>query len=564
MRGGVIRLESPIWQTSYEPGVSRHIDYPCATLSEMLFESAARFGTKPAVVVGERVLDYAGLSERASRLAGVLLEETLRPGDRVVLYMPNCGQFIAGYFGVLRAGAWAVPVNPQLDGRDLDAILCDCRPAAVMTTIELAPVIESAARRAECPIKVFVAAASAFEEKAPPDPNGDYVSLDYCMKHGRLPNGLPEISPESTANLQYTGGTTGTTKAAVLTHRNLVANAHQFRQWLKGAYSDGAGGFVGVIPYYHIYGLTTSILVPVLSGAAMYPLARFDLGALFRLVEFRRPEVFMGVPSMYAAIVSRGLAGHDLSSIRACVSGSAPLPSVVARGFEALTGGRLVEGYGLTEASPVVCANPLSGAARAGSVGLPLPDTDVRIVDPTSSCDMPAGQAGELWVRGPQVMAGYWNRPAETEQVLTPEGWLRTGDLARFDAEGFVYIEDRLKDVIIAGGEKVYPREVEETLYEHPAVLEATVVGGPHSLKGEVPWAFVVLRSGSTVAANELKRFCRQRLARFKVPQVELVTGLPRNTTGKVLKRELRARLAGRPGRKSENEEKGNELVDKH
>jgi long-chain acyl-CoA synthetase len=362
------------------------------------------------------------------------------------------------------------------------------------------------------------------------------------------------VQPGDIALLQYTGGTTGVPKAAVLTHANLVANTLQFRSWLPEL-KQAQERIVGALPFFHIYGLTVAMNLAIHLAAELILLpAPRPVEHVLRVLEEERATVFPGVPTTYVAIVNHPeIERYDLRHIKACISGAAPLPVDVQARFEAITGGKLVEGYGLTEASPVTHCNPLPnrGLRKAGSIGVPLPDVETRIVHPERHSDLPFGQQGELWVRGPNVMSGYWNMPAETENALTSDGWLRTGDIARMDEDGFFYLVDRLKDIIIVSGLNVVPREVEDVLYEHPAVREAAVVGMPDPYRGESVKAFVVLKPGEAATGESLIAFCAERLARFKVPSaIEFRAELPKTTVGKPLKRILteEARHSGGPG----------------
>jgi len=346
--------------------------------------------------------------------------------------------------------------------------------------------------------------------------------------------------PTDPALYQGTGGTTGLPKEAVLTHRNLVANAMQCQAVLPGE-RGGGGAVLCALPFFHIYGLTVAMNFALVLGATQVLLPRFDPKMVLSAIDRYHPRYFPGVPSFYAALLDQpGLGRHDLRSIEACISGAAPLPPAVQARFEALTGGRLCEGYGLTEASPVTHVNPVRRGGRSGTIGLPLPGTDACLVDlATGERVREPGRIGELWVRGPQVMAGYHERPAETERVLR-EGWLHTGDLATMDAEGYFAIVDRLKDVVIVSGANVYPREVEEVLMSHPSVAETVVIGIPNPQKGEVPKAFVVLRAGAAATVDELRAHCTANLASYKRPaSIEIRTSLPRSFVGKVLRREL-------------------------
>jgi long-chain acyl-CoA synthetase len=351
------------------------------------------------------------------------------------------------------------------------------------------------------------------------------------------------------AVLQYTGGTTGTPKGAMLTHRNLVVNAHQAIAWFPGL-RPHEEKFLCAIPFFHVYGLTIALLGPITIAATMiiHPNPR-EIEPLMKLITKTKPAIFPGVPTMYIAIVNHpNVSRYDLKSIRACISGAAPLPPEVRRKFEAMTGGKLVEGYGLTEASPVTHCNPIFGEYREG-IGMPLPDTDAKLVDvETGSREVGVGESGELAIRGPQVMKGYWNRPEETAQVITRDGWLLTGDVAVMDADGRFKIVDRKKDMIIASGYNVYPREVEDVLFEHPAVKQAAVIGIPDPYRGESVKAFLVLKDGATATDAEIVAFCKEKLAPFKVPKkVEFVKELPMTLVGKVLRRALREKESAKP-----------------
>jgi long-chain acyl-CoA synthetase len=353
--------------------------------------------------------------------------------------------------------------------------------------------------------------------------------------------GEAEVDPATDlALLQYTGGTTGLAKGVMLSHANLRANVEQVRAWFPDA-DPGREVMMAVLPFFHAYGLTVSLLLGVRVGAALVVMPRFDLDEVLAAVDRYRPTLFPGVPTMYVAInnaVAKG--GHDLSSIKACLSGAAPLPLEVAERFERYSGGRLVEGYGLSECSPVALANPIYGKRKAGTIGMPLPDTLARVADPSDpGTTLPAGETGELAISGPQVMLGYWNRPEDTAQVLR-DGWLLTGDLAVTDEEGYFQIVDRKKDLIIVGGYNVYPREVEEVLHEHPKVLEVCVAGVPDGYRGETVKAFVVLRPGERATTEEIRSFAKERLAAHKVPRaVEFRDELPKTPVGKVLRRAL-------------------------
>jgi long-chain acyl-CoA synthetase len=346
--------------------------------------------------------------------------------------------------------------------------------------------------------------------------------------------------PSDIACLQYTGGTTGTSKGAMLTHSNLATNAHQIRHWL--ARGQDKEVMVASLPLFHIYAMTCVMISSVMAGGTVVILPRFELRAALNIIRKYHPTIFHGVPTMYVAFNNAPkVEEYGFKSLRVCMSGGAPLPVEVQQAFESLSGGRLVEGYGLTEASPTTHVNPPDGLSKVGSIGLPIPGTDARIVDiDTGAREMPVGETGELVIRGPQVMKGYWNKPKETAAVLR-HGWLYTGDIARRDEDGYFYIVDRKKDLIIAGGFNIYPREVEEVLFEHPQIKEAVVIGMPDPYRGETVKAFVVLKDAGSAGAEEIIAWCRERLASYKVPrQVEFRDSLPKSGVGKYLRRELR------------------------
>ena len=354
-------------------------------------------------------------------------------------------------------------------------------------------------------------------------------------------------APDDIAVLQPTGGTTGIPKCAMLTHRNLVANAHQVAAWFPSmADTDEPASILCPLPLFHIYGLTVDMNYAMLVGGTLILIPRFDPEMVLKATK-HRPRLFPGAPIMYQTLAHHPEVGKfDLSSIEACISGAAPLPPEVQRDFEEVTGGRVVEGYGLTEASPVTHCNPVHGERRNGTIGLPFPSTDARVIDPDTGAALPAGEVGELAIKGPQVMAGYWERPEETAAALR-DGWLHTGDMALMSDDGFFTIVDRAKDLVIVGGINVYPREVEEVLLTHPAVADAAVIGVPDERRGELPYAFVVLEAEASASEEELLAHCRENLARFKVPcNVEFRDELPKTMIGKVLRKDLRAELESR------------------
>ena len=544
------------WLDSYPPGVPEHVEVPRANLAGLLADAARDFPDAPALHFEGRTTSYAQLADQAWRFAGVLAELGVTKGTRVGLVLPNCPQAVIALFGASRLGAVVVQNNPLYTERELAHQLGDAR-VEVLVCLDLVYDKVTALRQAAGVREVIV--TSLLDELpvvrrvlAPYTRRGRAASAtiarDELVRRWRELLGAATTKPDEAAVdpdrdlalLQYTGGTTALAKGVMLTHANLRANVEQVRAWFPDA-DPGREVMLAVLPFFHVYGLTVCLLLGVRIGAALVLLPRFDLDGVLGAVERYRPSLFPGVPTMYVAInraVER--TGQSLASIKACLSGAAPLPMEVAERFERFSGGRLVEGYGLSEASPVAIANPIYGKRKAGTIGMPLPDTLARVVDPADpDRQLPPGQVGELAVAGPQVMQGYWQRPEETAEVLR-DGWLLTGDLAVMDEEGYFAIVDRKKDLIIAGGYNISPREVEDVLAEHPAVAEVAVVGLADPYRGEIVKAYVVLRDGRRATPEELRAFAKARLAAYKVPRVvELREELPKTLVGKVLRRAL-------------------------
>ena len=530
------------WLNSYEPGILDQINYPNLTLSEALHNSTSRFGNQTSMIYLDHQWTYQELDDLVSRMANLLIDLGIKPGDRVGVQLLNSPQFVFSYFGILRAGAIAVPINPHFIGDDLTYIIKNSGMKLIITGVDNIPVLTKIGTKN---IKVIVT-----DIKVPFKENNQYEAPnfvtkleDVLFKYSNLDPQL-KFTPDSIANLQYTGGTTGIYKGAMLTHRNLVVNATQFRYWFKNVYQDGQGKFVCVIPMFHIYAMSTTMNHAILSGSSILILSKFDITELMRSIDKYKPNLFMGVPAMYGAITMREGHNYDLSSIEACMCGSAPISVAVHEKFEKITGGKLREGYGLSECAPAVALTPIYGRVKYGSAGVPVPDTDVKIVDPQTGAEIiEPNLVGEIVVKGPQVMQGYWEQPEETAMVLK-DGWLHTGDLGSLDEDGYVFIADRLKDMIIMGGEKIYPREIEDLLYAHPAVKEVAAIGIPHPLRGEVPQAYVVLKEDAATSEKELRQYCAEHLSKFKVPsKIEFIEALPRNSVGKVLRRLLREKV---------------------
>jgi len=558
-------LEQRPWLRFYEPGVPHTLRYPDLAVPALLEETAARYPDRAASVFFGATLTYRTLAALVARFAAALGRLGVRPGDRVALHLPNSPQFLIAYYGALRAGAVVVPFNPLYVEREIEHQLADSGAEVAVTLDLIYPRI--AAVRQHTQVREIV--VTAINDFFPPPlrwlyplrawREGHRVRVPRAPDLHRLtdllatpaPAPAGPVDPAGVAVLLYTGGTTGVPKGAVLTHRNLVCNVTQARAWFTQL-QPGQDTAIAVIPFFHSYGMTSAMNFAVSSGTRLVLLPRFQVDMVLRAIARYRPKIFPGVPTIYTAVINHpDVARFDLRSIAACISGAAPLPAEVQSRFEAITGGRLCEGYGLTEASPVTHANPILGTRKAGSIGIPLPDTDARIVDAqTGTQTLPPGEVGELVVAGPQVMQGYWRQPEETVRVLRG-GWLYTGDMAKMDADGYFYVVDRKKEMIITGGLNVFPREVEEALYAHPAVLEAAAVGVPDPYRGEAVKAFIVLKPGAQATAEEIIAHCRTLLAPYKVPRaVEFRAQLPKSLVGKILRRVLveeeRARSAAR------------------
>lgn len=551
-------MEDRPWFPHYEDGIPRSLDVADLTLSQVLQRSAAAWPGQKAAVFEGASLTFAELAAAADRLAASLVRLGLKSGDRVAIQLPNLPQTLIAYFGVLRAGGVAVMTNPMYVAREIEhqfndadarfAIVLDAfwvntiRPIRDQLLLEhvIVTAVKDYLPFPKNLLFPLVGKKTGLVVQVPPEP-GIHWLKDLLADTTAAPPPMPD-DPAALANLQYTGGTTGVSKAAMLTHRNLVFNAMQVKAWFPNVVMGGEIG-LAALPYFHVFGLTVCMNLGVLIGATqiLVPNPR-DIGKLVGLIKKHRPTMFPAVPAMFNAINNfPGIDGIDVSSIKGCFSGSAPLPIEVLERFETLTGGRITEGFGLTESSPVTHANPLFGLRKPGSIGIPLPDTDARIVDlEEGTRDMPIGEDGELILAGPQIMAGYWKREDETALTLR-NGWLYTGDIARMDDDGYFYIVGRKKDMIIAGGYNIYPREIDEILYEHPKVLEAAAVGVPDARRGETVKAFIVVQPGETLTEDEVIAFCRDRLAPYKVPRmVEFRDELPKSTVGKVLRRVLR------------------------
>ena len=563
--GSSASVDDRPWLAFYEAGVPADVEVPPVTLDELLRRSASRVPDRPALVFYNKVTSYRQLDEAADRFANALRAMGVGKGDRVTLHLPTTPAFVIAYYGTLRAGALVVPVNPMLVPRELAVLLAYTAPKVTVSYDLLVPRLDAIGND-DTPGHPGRMIVTGVQDSLPAPIRYLYPIKARREGHWNPHRHTPErpnlfrllaespatpvtsgASPDDPAVLQPTGGTTGIPKAATLTHRNLVANAAQVAAWFPEATQRERTVILCPLPLSHIYGQTVDLNYAVMIGATLLLLPRFEPEQVLRTAARHRPQLFPAAPLMYETLAGHPKIGrYDLSSIEACISGSSALLPDVQLAFEKVTGGHVSEGYGLTEASPVTHCNPLVGDRRIGTIGIPFPSTRARIVDIETGAPVPLGEPGELEVSGPQVMSGYWQSPEETARVLH-DGWLRTGDVATRDADGYFRIVDRLKDLIIVGGVNVYPREVEEFLLTHPAVADAAVIGVPDHHYGEKPYAFVVLAPGAAASSEELIEYCRGNMARFKVPCcVEFRESLPKTMIGKVLRKELRAELASR------------------
>ena len=557
------------WLASYPPGVPADFAFPEVPLTRLLDDAAASFPSRVALAFFGTTLTYRELRDAVDHLAAGLAGLGVRKGDRVAVLLPNCPQNVLTVFAVLRLGAVVVQSNPLAGRGELQAQLADSgarvvvcldRVVATVTAVRSATALEHvvvtsladylpvrARLRLRLPLR---SARRARRDLTAPLPAGsDALSFLHLLKTSTAARQTPVDPLRDLALLQYTGGTTGVSKGARLTHHNLVSNAYMNRLWDTGG-TAGAEVTIGVLPLFHVYGLTVCLSATVLLAGTLVLLPRFDLDELFDAVDRWRPTMLPGVPPIFKAVAdSPHVRLHDLSSLRACVSGAMRLPVEVQQQFEKVSGALLVEGYGLTETSPSTHCNPLSDRRRAGSIGLPLPGTECRVVDPEDpSREVPVGTPGELLVRGPQVFAGYWGSPDEAGG-LTDDGYLLTGDIVVMDEDGFFSVVDRKKDIIVSGGFNTSPSEVEQVLRRLPGVQDAVVVGVPDRHRGESVKAFVVPAAGRRLTEAEVVEHCARELTPYKVPRaVEFRAALPHTAVGKVLRRQLLEEQLSRAG----------------
>ena len=544
-------MQAKIWHPHYDAHVPKALIYPHITLIDLLNNSASKFPEKSCCLYQGIDYSYHTINSITTHLAKILIHLGLNVGDRVGVLFPNSPSFIMAYFATLKAGGIVVAINPRYTGYEIEEMVKTSQLKWFICLRELKNVIDPITTKYKIRAVVFADLLNHIELFPSNRPRKEYGELRKDLgiyelsdlMNSKIPdNVLPDVNFNSPAIFQYTGGTTGTPKAAIGLHRNLVANTQQFIAWCD--LHVGQETILTAIPLYHVYGMVLTMCLGIALGARLLLISDpRDIGEILSQIQKYRPTFFPGVPNMYYAItqhpdVREG--GISLDSIKACISGSSPLHAEVKHQFEALTGGRLMEGYGLSEAPTSTHCNPLYGANKTGSIGLPLPDVDCRIVDLESGAhDVDIGEVGELIIKGPQVMKGYYQMPDEDKITLRAD-WLYTGDVARMDEEGYFYLIDRKKSLIKVGGLQVWPNEVEKIICEHPTVADAGVGGVPDMTRGEKVIAWVMLKANQITNQDEIQKWCKKKLVSYKIPaEIIIVDQLPRTSVGKILKRKL-------------------------
>jgi long-chain acyl-CoA synthetase len=552
-----IKYEDKPWLTAYENGVPEKITYQEICLPDILKRTASKFPHKMALLFEGYKMTYHDLNDMVDRFAAVLKSFGIQKGDSVAILLPNLIPCVAAYYAILRIGGITVMNNPLYSDRELKHQFNDSGSKILITLdllgnrmIDLRPqtrirqiIYTSIGDYLPFPKNLLFPLVAKKKNLAADVKPAENVYRWKDVLDQKAP-GLPEVelSFDDVAMYQYTGGTTGISKGVMLTHGNLSKQVQQIAAWFPTFDSNEI--MLGALPFFHVFGMTTAMNLAIYLGWGDILIPKPQPEPLIKAIQKFKPTFAPLVPTMYIGIVNHpDIDKIDLTSIKGCFSGSAPLPVEVIKDFEMKTGAVIVEGYGLTESSPVTHINPFAGGKRkVGSIGVPIPDTECRIVDLIDGItDLPTGESGELLVKGPQVMKGYWNNDPETAATLT-QGWLHTGDIAEMDEEGYFYIVDRKKDMILSGGLNVYPRDIEEVFYENPKVQEAAAIGIPHPTRGESVKVFVTLKDGATATQEELIEYCQDKMARFKLPtEIEFRDELPKTNVGKILKKELRA-----------------------
>ncbi len=550
--------EKKIWLQHYGQGVPASVDYQEITIPEYLDMSTREFPESTALIFQGYELSYRECHDMIGRLAAVLRDFGIKKGDSVAILLPNVIPCVIAYYAILRLGAVAVMNNPLYSDRELEHQFNDSGAKLLITLDLLAQRMIGLRKKTGISkiiytsigdylpfIKRLLFPLVAKKKKLAADvpPARDVFKWKSLMESYYPDHTQTPLSFDDTAMYQYTGGTTGVSKGVILTHRNLSCQVQQIAAWFPG-FNRGEEMMLGALPFFHVFGMSVSMNFAVYMAWGNILVPKPQPEPLLEAISKFRPTFAPLVPTMYIGMLNHpDMKNTDLTSIKGCFSGSAPLPLEIITRFQEVTGSVIVEGYGLTESTPVTHVNPFNGNCKQGSIGIPIPDVECRIVDVNDGVnDVPQGKSGELLMRGPQIMKAYLNRPDETAKTLTEDGWLHTGDIAKMDEDGYFYIVDRMKDMILSGGFNVYPRDIEEVLYEHPGIAEASCVGIPHATRGEAVKAFIVLKQGETVTQEEVIEFCAGKLAKYKLPiEVEIKQELPKSTVGKILKKDLKA-----------------------
>jgi long-chain acyl-CoA synthetase len=553
-----IAYQDKPWLKFYDHGVPEFVSFENTLLHEFLEKNSRDIPDHIAFIFQGYKMSFKEFNEMADRFAAFLLDRGVKKGDRISILLPNVIPCPVCFYAVLKTGAGAVMNNPLYSDRELLHQFNDSNSTHLITLDLLANRMIDLRQKTRIRTIVYtsigdylpfpknllfplVAKKKKLSAAVKPSP-GVFKWKDVIRKY--LPSSQTfDISFDDVAMYQYTGGTTGVSKGAVLTHGNLSKQTQQIDAWLPGFKGNKDEIMIGALPFFHVMGLTVSMNFAVFKGWSNILIPKPQPEPLLEAIEKFRPTIAPLVPTMFIGILNHPkLEATDLSSIKACISGSAPLPLEVIKGFEEKTGSIIIEAFGMTESSPATHVNPYeNGLRKVGSIGLPLPDTLCRIVDLNDpNVDLPVGESGELVIQGPQVMKGYLNMPEETGKTII-NGWLHTGDIAYMDDDGYFFIVDRIKDMILSGGYNVYPRDIDEVLFEHPKVREACAIGVPHPTRGEQIKAFVVLAEGKTATEKEMIDYCRQKLAAYKLPtEIEFIDELPKTNVGKVLRKNLR------------------------
>ena len=545
-------METP-WLHHYDSGVPPSLDYPALPLYRLLDDSAAAHPNRPCTSFFGRQLSYGQIKQHSDAFAACLQALGVTAGEHVALLLPNSPQFVIAYYGILKAGAVVVALNPLANAAELEVLVNDAQIETLVTiplfletviglrqTTPLERVIS--ARLADFmpfPLRLAMSVREWLQSRKAVRDRSQILDFKAMVEASPPPDFRPaDVDPDDLAVLLYSGGTTGVAKGIMLSHFNCVANAHQIAAWGQ---LEGSDKLLSVLPLFHGYGMSVNMNASLLAGGQMILLPRFKAEEVLKTIHKQKPTFFTGVPTMFVAFSNTsGIEEYDLSSLEGIFVGAAPLTQGIKDDFERKTGGRMIEGYGLTEAVTAIMANPYRGQHKIGSIGIPFPDVVAKIIDLDNGKDLPPGELGQIVLRSPTVMIGYYRREQQTKETLI-DGWLHTGDIGYMDEDGYFYITDRKKNLIIVGGFNVFPREIEEVLYQHPKVKEGVAVGIPDEYAGERVKVFAVLKEGETATEAELIDYFRQHLTRYKVPSVvEFREELPKTAIGKILRRALR------------------------